>query len=173
MEIRENYTRVTDPLSMFGKFDQIDPEVLRNAAERGTNIHLAISGYLADLGAVFDHKSYELYFKSVKSWLDERIFLPQPERWYDDELMLTGECDAIYQDDNDLVLVDFKCTYMESKTWKLQGSAYAYLARKNGYAITRVEFVRLKRDGKPCVVYTYKEDFELYKKVLDVYRYFH
>lgn len=168
----EDYLRVTEVLSPFSGLDQIDPIVLENAARRGTNVHLALDAFIEGLPMKIEDPSYGGYLHSALGFLLKKNFVTKPKRFFDDDLMITGECDAIYKDESGLVLVDFKTSSKESKTWMLQGSAYAHLARKAGYDIKRIEFVHLLKDGKPCKIYEYEEDFELYLKCLDVYRYF-
>ena len=167
-----DYLRVTEVLSPFSGLDQIDPGILENAAKRGTDIHLALDAFIEGLPMKISDPSYQGYLESASNFMKDKKFIIKPRRFFDDELMITGECDAIYKEEDGLVLVDFKTSSKESKTWMLQGSAYAHLARKSGYNIKRIEFVHLLKDGNPCKIYQYEEDFELYLKCLCVYRYF-
>lgn len=170
--IREGYLRVTQVLSIFSNLHMVDKEVLEKAAERGTFVH----SYLEALEEGFpaDHipEPYVGYISSYIEWAAGKKFIEKPERFYCDELKITGEIDAIYQDGDDRVLVDYKTPERESKTWKIQASAYAYLARSYGYDISRIEFVKLSKTGKEAKVFTYQEDMGMFIKMLECYRYF-
>lgn len=71
------------------------------------------------------------------------------------------------------VIIDYKTSYQPSKTWPIQGSAYAYLARKAGYDITGIRFVHLSKHGLKPDLYDYEDCFELFNSCLDVYNYFY
>jgi len=165
------YTRVTDVLFPLSGLKNIPPDILKNAAERGTKVHEFCDAIMQDLGFFPCDQKIGKYIESFMKWLSKE-FIPRPDRFYCDELRLTGECDAIYRDEGGLVLVDIKTPVNESKTWMLQGSAYSYLAKKAGYDIKRIEFVQLSKDGKEPKVYVYDADMTLFIKCLEIYRYF-
>ncbi|MCF1193240.1 PD-(D/E)XK nuclease family protein, partial [Mangrovimonas sp. AS39] len=112
------------------------------------------------------------YIDSYEKWAAGKHFLLAPKRLYDDELMITGLVDAIYKDGENLVLVDYKTPARESKTWAMQASAYSFMCKKNGYNISRIEFVKLDKTGKEPKIYAYMEDMQMFNKVLECYRYF-
>lgn len=171
--IQPGFDRITKTLEMFTKMDEIDPDVLANACDRGTAVHVAIDAWIKGIEPVIENPDWEPYYDSVFPWIENKHFISTEERFYDQDFMVTGKYDAIYDNGKGLVLVDFKTSAAESKTWMLQGSAYAYFIRKNcGLDIQKIEFVRLKKDGKPCKIYTYEENFSLYLQCLNVYRYF-
>jgi len=126
---------------------------------------------MTDLGFGTCEQKLDGYVTSFKKWLPKQ-FIPRPDRFYCDEFRLTGECDAIYKENGGLVLVDIKTPIKESKTWRLQGSAYSYLAKKAGYDIKRIEFIKLDKNGSAPQVYVYEEDMTLFLKCLEIYRYF-
>lgn len=168
----EDYTRVTDVLFPFSGLRNIDPHILQNAADRGTKVHEICDALINDLGVFEINGQIQGYIDSFYKWLPEKNFIERPDRFYCDELMLTGECDAIYKDQDGLHLVDFKTSANEGKTWKLQGSAYYYLAKQAGYDIKTIEFVKLSKDGKKPKVYIYDCEWETYLKCLEIYRLF-
>ena len=192
-EIRNGYDRVTNILSKFSGLDRIDPEVLANAAARGTLCHILIDAHILDSSSFSDKaiergvgcysRDPEHYKKEIKlvtkmmqsyfKWAEGKVFIKKPDRFYDDEYLITGECDQIYQTKEGLVLVDFKTPAAESKTWFLQASAYHYMAHREGYFVERVEFIQLDRTGGCAKTYTYKTCWELFEAVLDTYRYFY
>lgn len=169
-DIRD-YIRVTDVLFPLSGLKSIDPIILKNAAERGSKVHAICDAIISDMGMDIIPENIEGYINSFMKWMPKN-FLDKPDRFFCDEYGITGECDCIYRDGDHLVLVDFKTPVNESKTWRLQGSAYSYLAKKAGYPISRIEFVKLSKVGDSPKVYTYEEDFDLFLKCLDVYKYF-
>lgn len=166
------YTRVTEPLFILSGLTKVDPTVLQNAAERGTKVHELADALINHLG-VFDLDEKIIgYMDSFKQWYIDKDFITKPERFYCDEHMLTGECDAIYNSPDGLVLVDFKTPLNESKTWRYQLSAYAYLARKQGLDIRHVEAVKLDKLGHFPKVYRYEEDWQTYLNCLKIFKIF-
>ena len=170
--MREGYDRVTTILSPFSGYGHIDRGVLERAADRGTKVHNMILALQHDLETFNDDDSLQGYIESYSSWVEGKKKFQFPERFYDDELMMTGECDCIYKDGDDLVLVDFKTSASINKMWPYQGSAYSYMAKKEGYAITKIEFVKLEKTGKPAKSFFYKEDMEDFRLLHSVYKRF-
>jgi len=166
----KDYDRVTDVIYPFSGLTKVDPLVLKMAADRGTIIHNACNCIIMDIPVDVIDNRYTGYLDSFNIWKEGKTFLPHPGRWYDDELMITGECDGIYQMDGESILFDLKTPAKESSTWKLQGSAYNYLAHKNGIKVDHWEFVRLKKDGKKPTVYGYGDCFDEFRMLLNVYR---
>jgi len=173
-EILPGFTRITTILAPFSGITHVNPDVLKNAADRGTRTHIACDCLIAGLGEWFEDDILG-YVESFRKWFSNKTFIKKPSRMYCDEIMITGELDLIYEEDGDLVLVDLKTSSNPSKTWALQGTAYSYLAKKNGFenGFKRIEFIKLTKDGKDPKVFTYEEDMELFLKVLDTYRYFY
>lgn len=170
--VKPGYLRVTQVLSIFSNLHKIDPLVLENAANRGTMIHNIIEGIQQGFGKEEVPDCALGYINSFEIWAEGKNFLPKPPRMYCDQYMITGEADDIYKDGDDLVLVDYKTPQKESKTWAMQAAAYDYLCKKSGYPITRREFVKLNKFGKAPKVYTYQEDMDMFRKILECYRYF-
>jgi len=173
----KKYTRVTDVLSPFSGLKNIDPAILKNAGERGTLVHKLIDSEIMGMdGPIPEH--VRGYMNSYYQWNVGQKFMDKPPRFFDDDLMLTGEIDALYvNDDGGLTLVDFKTPANQSKTWALQGSAYCFLARCAGFDITEIEFVKLsKTGGKPKSYFYYKDfkkNWKTFQGCLDAYRHFY
>lgn len=168
----KDYTRVTTVLEPFSGLKHIDPEILKKAGERGTAVHSICDAIISDMGSPIHDERLSGYIESFKSWKGDKKFLDKPERFYCDDLMLTGECDAIYEENGKHILVDFKTSVKENQTWGLQGSAYFYLANKAGYNIHRIEFVKLCKQGGEATIFLYEQNFKLFRACLDVYRHF-
>lgn len=169
MQEFKTYDRVTSVLYPFSGLSKIDKSILKNACDRGTRVHEICDAIMEGIG--FEYDQFGGYYDSFNLWAN-KDFLVKPDRFFCNDYKITGEIDGIYRDGKGLVLFDIKTPYREGKTWKLQASAYAYLARKHGYNITRVEVVKLNKEGKLPTVYTYKEDFKKFVCCLDVYREF-
>jgi hypothetical protein len=166
------YMRVSEVLHHFAGLHFIPSEILQRASQRGVLVHENCDAMIMGLGTTFASPEVVGYIISFGKWAEEKRFIEKPSRFFCDELMLTGECDGIYIENDGLVMIDIKTPRKESKTWRLQLSAYAYLARKAGYDIKRIEAVKLDKEGKAPKIYSYEEDFDMFKKCLDVYKYF-
>lgn len=172
--LKEGYTRVTTVLSPFSGLSHIDPVILQRAADRGTAVHLLCDAYIEGFGVPMVSERISGYYSSFEQWADGKKFHPKPERFYDDDRMLTGECDAIIETDQGLTLIDFKTSAKEGKTWPLQGCAYAEMAAKLGCNIQAIQFVKLCKDGKEPKIFTYdyNKHLPMWHKCFDVYKEF-
>lgn len=175
-EIRPGYTRVTEVFDRYVDFSMIPPDILKNAAERGTMVHRICEDYTNGIEHLFIEPDKEGYVESFKKFWVGKEKISNPGRLYCDELMITGEVDGVYLDreTGEFVLYDLKTPVNESRTWALQGAAYAYLLGKSGMKVDRIEFIKLNNKGKipKKYGYTYKENFYLFKACLDLKRYF-
>ena len=164
------YDRVTSVIFPFSGLTKVDPEILRKAAARGTAVHDYCNCLIAELPCDTIDDTYMGYIDSFNLWAEGKKFLLHPGRWFDDELMITGECDGIYEMDGEFILFDLKTPAKQGSTWNLQGAAYRHLAHKNNLKIDHVEFVRLQRNGKKPTVYGYGDSFDEFMMLLTVYR---
>lgn len=163
MEIYQGkqYHRVTEILSSLTKYKEIPDFVLTKAKERGETLHKVIECDLNDLGMYYDVK-YQKYIDSYKKFNMPGKAVLVEHRFYNEDYMITGKCDCIAYDEEmkEYILLDWKFTYQEGKTWELQAAAYGWLAQQQGYDIKRIMFVRLdKKGGEPEVFnYEYKPE---------------
>jgi hypothetical protein len=169
-DIKE-YMRVTEVLSPLSGLSGVNPDVLKNAQKRGTDVHEVIDAKMQYIGGGNIQDEWKGYISSFDKWFEGKDLL-KISRWFCDEYKITGECDALYMGKKGLTLVDFKTPTNESKTWRLQGSAYSYLGKQAGYEIKNIEFVKLSKDGTEPKIYQYEEDFDMFLKCLCVYNYF-
>lgn len=179
-EIKPGYDRVTDVVGYLSGIYRVPTHILKAAAERGSFVHRVCDSIIDDMMYPQVPQEYQGYIDSFQSWFDNVMesqhlkpatFI-KPDRFYCDELRITGECDLIIQRPDRNVLIDFKTSTSESKSWVLQGTAYCYLARKDGIQIDEMIFVKLDKNGNEPECYTYEEDFDLFTKCLQVYRHF-
>jgi len=169
--MQEDYDRVTTSLYYFSGLSQINPEILARAADRGTRVHNACDAIISGLGNFALDDDIQGYVQSFEQWMEGKTFIENPGRLYCNKYMITGESDGIYEDVSGYTLFDLKTPAKESKTWRLQGSAYSYLT-KSHYPIRKIEFVKLSKDGKKPISFFYEEDFEMFIQCLNVYRLF-
>jgi hypothetical protein len=167
-----NYLRVTQVLGPYSGINQIPPYILRKASDRGTKVHEICSAIMDEVGLMPFDIQLDGYIHSFNKWIVDKKFTDRPSRLYCNKYMITGEVDGIYLDKNKLILIDIKTSQKENKTWALQGSAYAYLCRKNGIDISRMEFIQLSKDGGGATIYQYQENFDLFLKCLELYNIF-
>ena len=182
--IKEGYTRVTEVLSMWttvfiedgevigkafaGSGFKIDIDVLENKAGIGTNVHTAIEAHLDGFSVPLNERE-QFYFDSFRKWYDKSgcEVVEKEERYYDDELMITGKIDALvrFSNNDELILLDFKTSSQESpKMWPLQAVMYYYLLKKNGKVVSdRLLFLKLDRYGKDAKLFEYKFTPELFQ----------
>lgn len=167
---RENYLRVTNILYPFSGLQNIDTEVVAHAADRGTRVHLICEGIMNGLGEVgIDDETWG-YVESFKKWweLGQEVIKIE-ERFWDDKLEITGKVDLIIKTPDGLAIVDLKTSSKPSKTWPVQGAAYAYLAKLSGYDIKKIYFLHLNKHGKEPKILEYPIDDGFF---LSIYRTF-
>lgn len=169
------YERVTEVLYPYSGLHHIDKQVLEKAATRGTKVHKICEGIVKGLGN-WSKEDPEVagYIHSFMQWYNDSIEIIELERrFYCDDYLISGQVDMIANINGILTIIDIKTPQKPSKTWMLQGSAYCYLARKAGCDIKSMQFLQLNKHGMKPRIYEYKEDFELFKKCLDIYNYFY
>jgi hypothetical protein len=177
-EIREGFDRVTEILSPFTGLDKIDPVVLEAARSRGTEVHNIIDCIINKLGRFGEESEIvKNMVDSFMKWAEGKKLQASDGRLYDEKLMITGEIDCYYyNEDYKTVIVDFKTPASESKSWMLQATAYHDLYKLNsktpGFVAPYVEFVRLDRKGGHPAVHKYIPNPDLFLAALETYRFF-
>jgi len=176
-KIKEGYTRISDIVSVPGMFDMIPLEVLEKKVRIGTNVHEAIHmdflGFVPDLAE--DEKGYYDSYLEWKSITNTGISMSE-DRFYDDNLMITGAIDGLlrFPYEDNLVAVDWKtsatCTKAISDTWRAQGGFYHYLLMQNNVhnVSQRYLFVQLHPKGKLPKVKEFLFTQDIWKECLDL-----
>lgn len=183
MKDEKRYTRVSEILSPYSDFSNIDPQVLANAADRGTRVHKLCELYIKNLMIEpVESLDTELqgYFKSFVNWCDLALHTPidAEARYYCDELKITGQIDlvAMLNDSNKAVIIDIKTPQNSSKTWNLQTAAYMYLYNQTlDIPIHRRGCLLLNKNGglATFIEYTdFEREFELFKQAINLYNFF-
>ncbi len=171
---RENYKRVTTVLYPFSGLDRLDPNIVAHAADRGTRVHQICEGIIQGLGEIGTDDETRPYVDSFKQWWEKGHKVEAMEqRFWDDDLGITGQVDLILQTPEGLAIVDLKTSSKPSPTWEAQGCAYAYLAKKAGYDIKKIFFLHLNRAGREPKVYEYPVDDSFFMAILRVFNHFY
>lgn len=170
---REYYRRVTNILYPFSGLDKINPDIVANAAKRGTKVHKICEAIISGLGEHGIEDETWGYVESFKKWWDLGHEVTCMERrFWDDDLKITGQVDLILNTERGFSIIDLKTSSKPSKTWPVQGSAYAYLAKKSGFDIQSIGFLHLNKHGKPPKMHQYDVDDSLFLDVFRVYNHF-
>lgn len=185
---RESYARVTQILSPWVDFSFIDPQVLQNAADRGTRVHAYCYEYadLLELHAcdMFDFHSVDEdckpYVESFALWFNDNVaeVAFQEQRLYCDEYQFCGQPDAILRLKNEefFTVLDNKTPQTKQRSWDLQTAAYKYLATKchPNLDIQRRASLSLKKTGKIAKMneYTDENSEDLFLNACKLYYYF-
>ena len=176
-EIKEGYTRATEVLSQWDKFSMINNEVFVAKTILGTNVHAAIANYYRGIPTELTDAE-QGYFDSFYGWnaINVTDVVDFEKRMYDDKRMLTGAMDAIVKLGDELVLLDWKCSYNADKLgWPLQASFYMQLLKSSeGIEVNRAIFVKLDKEGNFPKTFEYAQTpelIELTNAALLLYRY--
>lgn len=169
----DGYIRVTSILYPFSGLQNIDPTVLAFACERGTKVHLICEAIAKGIGEMGVDEQTWGYVESFKNWWGAgQNVVSIEERFFDEDLKITGKVDLIIDTPDGKAVVDLKTSAKPSKTWPLQGNAYAYLAKRGGHEIKKIFFLHLNKHGKAPKVYEYEIDESFFLSLVRVYKHF-
>ena len=156
--IKAGYNRITDIISMFSDFSMIQPEVLQNAADRGTRVHGAIDEYIqcaTTSSALLE--TDRPYFESFVKWYEGSVFMGSTKeilygetRLYDEKRFITGQFDGVWKHNDGLMLIDWKtASTVNYLSWPLQATGYMQLVKTNKFCdcTNRVCFLKLDKHG--------------------------
>jgi len=162
--IKDGYTRATEVLSQWDKFSMIDSEIFEKKTILGTNVHEAIANYYRGIPTELTEQEQK-YFDSFYGWnaISGIEVLDFERRMYDETRMLTGAMDLLAKLGEDLVLVDWKCSYNADKLgWPLQASFYMQLLKSSGYGeVNKAIFVKLDKEGCFPKLFEFEQSEEL------------
>lgn len=180
-EIPAGYTRVTEVLTPYKDFDNILPEVLAQASNRGDKVHECCDLYALNMLIEKPSEEVKPYFESFRNWFDEYVdeVIFTEQRLSHPELFLTGCADLLcrLKGSPELVLVDHKTPRAHEISWRLQTAAYRFLIREIlGLNVERRLSLRLSPEGKEPIVSEYvhhDHDERLYLNQVEIFRCFH
>ena len=172
-----NHVRVSEILAQFKDYSVVHPKVLSEKCQIGTEVHTNIHVFKNGGFPVFDtfavrnpvtsdvirwEERGEGYYNSYMQFEKAKNpkFEVMEQRYYDDNLMITGQIDALMSTDDLPVLVDFKCSYNADKEiWGMQAHYYKHLLEHNGIKIADYfYFLKLDKKGKKPQIVEIKYD---------------
>lgn len=165
--IKPGYTRVSEIVGQWSKYDGVDPEVIRAKGMIGTNVHRAISAYIKDGLLLPLSEREEPYFESFRQWMNYYSGYPFESelRLYDKTLKITGGIDLLIEDpvSKKFMLMDFKTSAVPDHfAWQLQGGLYHWLCQQDGFEMDPMfRFIELSKYGEMAKFYSYEMDFNL------------
>jgi hypothetical protein len=184
--IRPGYLRISEVLSRLRDRTNINPLVLKDKQDIGTEVHNNI--HMDALGVPPEFRMFavrnpmtgyvnrkeergEAYFNSYMHWKKENNprYDIMEQRLYCDDIMITGQIDALMVKGTRLCLIDFKCSHTADKEiWEMQGHFYLYLLNKNGIE-TDINFYFLKLDkkGEKPTVYNFTYTDEVLSRCIE------
>lgn len=158
-------TQIMRPMSAQSYFS-VDKEVLKQAADRGTDIHLA-----AELFATTRYRNctpeVQPYFNSWLSWVEDvkPEFLALEYRFYHPALWYAGTVDCLANINGELCLVDYKSTaQINFAAVTVQDSAYEKGLSQHGIEVKRRYVLHIRPDG-----YNRQRDFVELGNAFDVF----
>lgn len=94
----------------------------------------------------------EGYFESYLRWEEKEqpSYEMMEERFFCDNLMVTGQMDAIVRKGDGLMLIDYKCSASaDLEIWGMQAHFYKYLLEMNGIVVgEEMHWIKLDKSGK-------------------------
>lgn len=172
----KQYARVTEILAELSDFSSIPTEVIQHKGLIGTWTHLAIDDEIHGRYPYIPielRREVEPYFYSFLRWRDRLNikFIETSKRYYNDEIMVTGELDAlIMYEGNELpTLIDYKTSASENPiSWPRQAHFYHYLIEAHGKKVRPAFcFIKLSKTGSLPKVIEYKYDEKIRKECLE------
>ena len=98
---REDYLRVTEVLYPFSGLQNVNPDVLQKAAQRGTKVHQICESIAAGWGEIGVTDETWGYVESFKHWWSKgHEVASMEERFWHDGFHFTGQVDFIIKRDD-------------------------------------------------------------------------
>lgn len=124
------HMRVSEILARLQNFSKIDQAILEAKAEIGTNVHKAITNNAQGKPHTELTQREQAYYQSYEMFRNQYnpSYIMLESRFNDDNLMITGEIDALAKVDNQIVILDWKTSASANKKiWEMQAHFYWYL----------------------------------------------
>lgn len=152
---------VMKPLSS-SVYGEVDQNILRMAANRGTIVHEAIENFV-HYGIEDIDPSYGGYLDAfIRFWKEYKPTLIAAEyRMYHKYLKYAGTSDLLVLIDDELWLIDNKTSYkIEKMLTRVQLEAYKKALATHGIRVKRKAILHLKKTGKYSLVEHPADDLE-------------
>lgn len=134
------HIRVSEILGRLQDFSSVDSAVLKNKTDIGKNVHEAIVQDSVGDFPLIDTERGSAFFGSYLIWKKKTnpVYRMQVPRLYCNELMITGEIDALIDNGHgDPILVDWKCSAESNEEiWSMQAHFYWYLLKVNNVSVS-------------------------------------
>lgn len=172
--------RVTEVLGMFSSYNNVPPDVLENAATRGSKVHGLCALLAQDLWMPPCTEELQLYVDSFSKWHNchvKRLYMVE-KRLIDKCESYTGQIDFVFGlDDEKKWLVDLKTCYAPQKTHYVQMAAYRDMLKDNDIEVEGAKLVYAQKSGGDPKVITLSQDelnalSEVFHAALKCYEYF-
>ena len=163
----KNYIRISS-IGDKGHYDNIHPHILDRAKMRGSQVHQAIEDELMGTFGLCE-PIWMGYVESWRKWKSHTDFVPYKieERYFNDELMITGKIDLIADIDGIKYLFDWKTASTRSPQWEIQQGLYALLLREAQIQLSPyLRVIQLSKDGTLPKVHTFEMNDSLEKRCL-------
>lgn len=173
------YRRVSDIVSPFrGCANDYLKALMEQKALIGTEVHELCTTYACrgTMGTATSDRVSN-YTQCFKEFHDENLMfdgvLLSEERFFDDELMLTGQVDLVYRlrDSDAHMLVDLKTSAKaERYQWGVQGSLYAKMLQDAGIELSSTFIFLQLHDvpGKPPTIHAFPKWKENLPELIDI-----
>jgi PD-(D/E)XK nuclease superfamily protein len=150
------YIRVSEILARLQNFGKMDQAILENKQEIGKRTHKAITMDIHGEECIDHCERSRAYFDSYLDYKEHHLFdtrfMLTEARFYDDELMITGEIDAFANSCGQNVIYDWKTSASANKKiWEMQAHFYYYLMQANGIQPDCMIWVNLRHDKTPLL----------------------
>lgn len=174
MHVKNDYIRVSHLLDPWKQWKGISQDTLDFKAQIGTNVHEAINCHIIGLPVPELTDRERNYFESYLRWedLEKPIYSLTEERFYNEDLMLTGQIDGII----DGMIIDFKTSSIAlHKQWAIQLGWYYKLAEYNSIDVIPRAFMLQLKEKAPAKKHEYEITEELIgicESLYNIYVYF-
>ena len=168
---------VTQALSpYFKQLEKIRPDILENAAARGTEVHVKCALIAQNLYPCYEVSGIEGYVISFRLWFESQVteVLAVERRFEHAAFGFFGHPDLVVKmKEGHTALIDLKTPATLSKLWRSQISAYKFLVREQYPDVKSIGSLRLNPDGKTPKMDWYEtdhKDFAVFLSALNAYR---
>lgn len=150
------YIRVSEILARLQNFGKLDQAILENKQEIGKRTHKAITMDIHGELSIDHCERSKAYFESYLDYKEHNLFdsrfILTEARFYDDNLMITGEIDAFAETRSGSVIYDWKTSASANKKiWEMQAHFYYYLMQENGIQPDSMTWVNLRHEKVPML----------------------